>query len=273
MPSLDLEGRSIPFEHGDTVASAMYRAGVRVFSRSFKYHRPRGLYCLTGDCPNCLVTVDGEPCVRACVTPAADGQSVRRENGWPSVDRDALAVLWRLRWLLPVGFYYKTLLRPAFAWRLVEPLVRRIAGIGSVSLELEPAHRELRHHHADVLVAGGGPAGVAAALGPAREGERVVLADEGELDDRVAEELRASGVTLLGRAAVVGIYEGPLVPVDCEDRLHLVHCARTVVATGAVERHPVFPGNDLVGVWLGRGAARLASRHGLRAGNCLVFAG
>src|SRR5262245_11279859 len=102
MPSLDLEGRSIPIEPGDTVASALFRAGVRVFSRSFKYHRPRGLYCLTGDCPNCLLTVDGEPCVRACVTPARDGQSVRRENAWPSADRDALAVLWHLRGLLPV---------------------------------------------------------------------------------------------------------------------------------------------------------------------------
>ena len=67
---IQFEGREIGVEPGDTVASALFRAGVRVFSRSFKYHRPRGLYCLTGDCPNCLVTVDGEPCVRACVTPA-----------------------------------------------------------------------------------------------------------------------------------------------------------------------------------------------------------
>jgi sarcosine oxidase subunit alpha len=273
MPWLELEGRRVPIEPGDTVASAMYRAGVRVFSRSFKYHRARGLYCLTGDCPNCLLTVDGEPCVRACVTPAADGQSVRRENGWPSADRDALALLWRLRRLLPVGFYYKALLRPGFAWRLAEPPIRRLAGIGRASLAAAPAHRELRHHHADVLLAGGGPAGVAAALEAAYAGERVVLADEGELEPAGAAELRAAGVAVLERAPVVGIYEGPLVPVDGEDRLHLVHPGRVVVATGAVERHSVFPGNDLPGVWLGRGAARLVEEHGLLPGRRVAFAG
>ena len=106
------EGRTIPAFPGDTVASALYRVGVRVFSRSFKYHRPRGLYCLTGDCPNCLVTVDGEPGVRACVTAAAGVGRVVRENGWPSTDRDVLAAFWYARRLLPVGFYYKTLVRP-----------------------------------------------------------------------------------------------------------------------------------------------------------------
>ena len=183
MPSLDLEGRPVAILEGDTVATALYRAGVRVFSRSFKYHRPRGLYCLTGDCPNCLVTVDGEPCVRACVTPARDGQRVVRENGWPSVERDALSVLWHLRGLLPVGFYYKTFLRPRSAWTRVEPLVRRAAGIGHAPLGAPPAHREARHHHADVLVAGGGPAGLIAAHEAARAGERVVLADEAAVED------------------------------------------------------------------------------------------
>ena len=80
MTTIEFEGRPVGFQEGDTVASALYRSGVRVFSRSFKYHRPRGLYCLTGDCPNCLVNVDDEPCVRACVTDAAAGQRVRRES-------------------------------------------------------------------------------------------------------------------------------------------------------------------------------------------------
>src|SRR5262245_35569530 len=86
--SLDFEGQRIPVSEGDTIASALYRHGVRVFSRSFKYHRPRGLYCLTGDCPNCLVTVDGEPGVRACVVPADGVSRVARGNGWPSADHD-----------------------------------------------------------------------------------------------------------------------------------------------------------------------------------------
>src|SRR5436190_19704075 len=80
---IDFEGRPLPFEPGDTVAAALYRAGERVISRSFKYHRPRGLYCLTGDCPNCLVTIDGEPGVRSCMTDAVAGQQVARGRGWP----------------------------------------------------------------------------------------------------------------------------------------------------------------------------------------------
>src|SRR5258708_4371725 len=102
--SLEFEGRQVPVEPTDTIASALYRAGVRVFSRSFKYHRPRGLYCLTGDCPNCLVTVDGEPAVRACCTMAHAGQRISRDVGWPSAERDIFSVFWYLRRLLPVGF-------------------------------------------------------------------------------------------------------------------------------------------------------------------------
>jgi sarcosine oxidase subunit alpha len=273
MPSIELEGRAIPIAAGDTLASALHRAGVRVFSRSFKYHRPRGLYCLSGDCPNCLVTVDGEPCVRACTTPAVPGQRVRRESGWPSAGHDVLSGLWHLRGVLPVGFYYKTLLRPRFAWRLAEPAVRRVAGLGRVPLGLEPSHREACHRHADILVAGGGAAGAGAALAAARDGAKVVLADEGTIEHARATRLRSAGVTVLERAPVIGIYEGPLVPVVTEELVHLVHPDRVVVATGAVERHAVFPGGDLPGVWLGRGAARLAREHGLLPGRRIVFAG
>ena len=105
--SIEFEGRDVAIQPGDTLASALYRDGVRVFSRSFKYHRPRGLYCMSGDCPNCLVTVDGEVNVRACMCAAKDGQKVSRQNAWPSVDRDALNVIDKFHPLMPVGFYYK----------------------------------------------------------------------------------------------------------------------------------------------------------------------
>ena len=91
--AFDFEGRAISANADDTIASALFRAGVRTFSRSFKYHRRRGLYCLTGDCPNCLMTVDGEPAVRTCVTPAAGVRRVTRGTGWPSAERDALSIL------------------------------------------------------------------------------------------------------------------------------------------------------------------------------------
>lgn len=283
MASLDFEGRSIPVHAGDTVAASLYRAGVRTFSRSFKYHRPRGLYCCTGDCPNCLVTVNGEPAIRACVHPASNGQRVARGSGWPSADHDALAAMWWLRALLPVGFYYKLFARPLWVWPIAERFIRRIAGIGPVPRNVPPAARERLNHHAEVLVIGGGVAGLSAAAAAADEGASVVLADEGRIGETIAPgevrtevaeryaDLRArERVTILERASAIGIYEGPLVPIAAPDFLHLVHPQRVIVATGAVEMHGVFPGNDLPGVWLGRGAARMTGVHGVVPGRRAV---
>lgn len=283
--TLDFEGRRVEIREGDTVAAALYRAGVRTFSRSFKNHRRRGLYCLSGDCPNCLMTVDGDPGVRACVTPASRGMRVERETGWPSAERDALSVIGRLHWLFPVGFYYKTLLRPRRLWPVAERFVRRVTGLGSVPLGAPPVAREARNVHVDVLVAGGGPAGLAAALAAAEHGETVVLYDEGLIGRRLppgptrdaVDELRdaaagAGRIAIVEESPVVGIYEGPFVVVDGRECLELVHPQRVVVATGAVETHPVFPGNDLVGVWLGRGAARMAAVHGMPPGRRAVVA-
>jgi sarcosine oxidase, subunit alpha len=281
---LDFEGRSIPLREGDTVASALFRSGVRTFSRSFKYHRRRGLYCLTGDCPNCLVSVDGVPCQRACVTDAVPGQRVTRETGWPSTDRDLLAILDKLHRLLPVGFYYKTLIRPRWTFPLVEPLIRRVAGLGTIPLGLAPEDREARHVHPDLLVVGGGVAGLAAALAAAESGQSVLLCDEGRLGEKIApgpsadrvaalaaEARSMPAISILERSPVVGIYDGPLAVVNEPSFLHLVHPRRIVVAAGAVEQHGVFPGNDLPGVWLARGAARLAGVHDLAPGTRVVL--
>ncbi len=286
MACIDFEGRAVPVRPGDTIASALYRAGVRLFSRSFKYHRRRGLYCLTGDCPNCLVTVDGEPGTRACITPALDGQKVARERGWPSADFDVVSAVWFLRWLLPVGFYYKAMLRPRAVWPLAERVIRRLGGVGRARLNLPLGKPEAHHHHADVAVAGGGVAGLSAALAAAEAGQSVVLADEGAIGEAVPpgptktkidallhSVRRHPNITLLERGTVVGIYEGPLVPVAGGEALHVVHPTHVVVATGAVEQHAVFPGSDLVGVWLGRGAARMAGVHSLAPGQRVVFAG
>jgi sarcosine oxidase subunit alpha len=283
--SFEFEGRTIPSVAADTIASALFRAGVRTFSRSFKYHRRRSLYCLTGDCPNCLMTVDGEPAVRTCVTPAAGIRRVERGAGWPSADHDALAILWRLRWLMPVGFYYKSMIRPRWLFPIAERVIRRIAGLGPVPREPSDSTKERLNHHPDVLVIGGGIAGLSAALAAADGGERVMLVDEGTIGERIAPGTLRDRITvlrdalagqasakILERATAVGIFEGPLVPVVDDDFLHLVHPTRIVVATGAVERHAVFPGNDLPGVWLGRGAARLAGVHGLTPGRAIVVA-
>jgi sarcosine oxidase subunit alpha len=284
--AFQFEGRSVPIQEGDTVASALFRSGVRVFSRSFKYHRRRGLYCLTGDCPNCMVNVNGDPCIRACVTPAEAGQRVRRETGWPSADRDVFGVLDRFHRVMPVGFYYKTLLRPRWMWPLAEPWIRRVAGRGTIPVGHKPEDREIRHLNPDVMVIGGGVAGLGAALSAAETGNSVVLCDEGRMGEMVApgptrtriEELAAEArtvqaITLLEQTPAIGIYEGPLVVLNEPSFLHLVHTQRVIVATGAVEEHGVFEGNDLPGVWLARGATRLAGVHGVLPGRRVVLVG
>lgn len=283
MASIDFEGRKLTVRDGDTIASVLQREDVTVVSRSFKYHRPRGLYCLSGDCPNCLVTVDGEPAVRSCVTPATDGQQVARCNGWPSVNHDMLSMTWYMRWALPVGFYYKVFTRPRWFWPFAEKFIIRMAGIGPVDTTLKPDALERQNHHPDLAVLGGGVAGLSAALVAAKRGESVVLFDEGMIGEKVAPgparaaidkllmAVRAQArVKIVERAPVTGVYEGPLVTAAAARVLHMAHPKRIVVATGAVERHAVFPGSDAPGVWLGRGAARMAGVHGVMPGKQAV---
>ena len=106
-------GRPVEGFEGDTIGSALFASGRRVFSRSFKYHRPRGLYCCSGGCPNCMLTVDGTPNVRACVEPVREGAVVEPQNVLGSLDRDLLSIVDKVgRPFTPVGFYYRTMIRP-----------------------------------------------------------------------------------------------------------------------------------------------------------------
>ncbi len=277
--ALDFEGRSVPIRDGDTVASALYRDGVRSFNRSLKVHRRRGPYCMTGDCPNCLVNVDGIPAVRSCCTPARDGMKVARETGRPSTDLDLLAINDHLHALMPVGFYYKAFIKPRWLWRYAEKLIRRATGLGALPVGCAPAAKPARHLHPDALVVGGGIAGLAAARAAAAGGDSVVLCDEHAIGEKLAAgptreriealaaEVRADErVRVFERAVAVGVYEGGLVPIAAPDELLQVHPGRIVVATGAVETHAVFEGSDLPGVFLARGAARLAGVHGVAPG-------
>jgi sarcosine oxidase subunit alpha len=125
-------GRRYEGRDGDTVASALAASGVDVLTHSFKYHRPRGILCADGRCPNCMCDVDGQPNVRTCVTPVTDGMRVRPQNAWPAMRADLLALTDRFDRLLPVGLYYKTFIRPRFLWPLYEKVLRHAAGLGRI---------------------------------------------------------------------------------------------------------------------------------------------
>jgi sarcosine oxidase subunit alpha len=254
------DGRTVEGFEGDTIASALYATGQRTFSRSFKYHRRRGLLCCSGQCPNCLVAVDGAPGVRACTEPAREGMRVEHLNAWPRLDLDALAVadLAGGR-LMPPGFYYKTFIRPRRLWPLYEKALRHAAGLGRLTRQAGERtwHTEYRRRHADVLVVGGGIAGLRAATAAAGLGADVVLVDEGPelggralveghprvLGDLVA-EARAAGVEIHTRASALGYFDG-MVPVWQGRTLHQVRASQHVFATGAIEQPLVFAGNDL----------------------------
>ncbi len=136
---------------------------------------------MSGDCPNCLVQVDGETGVRCCTRAASDGMKVEPQNVMFSLEHDPLALndMKLAHKFLPVGFYYKTLIKPRWLWPRVEPMIRKVAGLGKVDERDVPRHLERVYRHPDVVVLGAGPAGLAAALGAAEEGASVIVADEG----------------------------------------------------------------------------------------------
>ncbi len=262
-----LDGKPVDGFAGDTIASALYADGRRVFSRSFKYHRPRGLLCCTGSCPNCLMSVDGEPNVRVCTEPVRDGARVRAQNVLGSLDRDLLSAVDRFGGpFTPVGFYYRTMIRPRRLWPYYERVLRRLAGIGEVAKDARRSRRfDVEHRRVDVLVVGGGRAGVQAARSASAGGSSVLLVDE----RRAPEEVPA-GVQVLAPARALGVYEGGLVPVEAGAVLHRVRAERIVVATGTIEQPLLFPGNDLVGVMLPEAVRRLVDDWALRPGNRAV---
>jgi sarcosine oxidase subunit alpha len=281
------DGKPVPALAGDTIASALYAAGRRTFSRSFKYHRPRGLLCCAGQCPNCLVAVDGAPGVRACTEPVREGAQVEHMNAWPGLEHDVMSAIDRFGApFTPPGFYYRTFIRPRRLWPVYEWVLRHAAGLGRLPrTQAERNWRtEYRRRHADVLVVGGGIAGLSAAIAAAELGADVVLADEGpepggrllyegghEQARALAARAREVGVEVLSSAPALGAFDG-LVPVWQGDTLHQIRARRYVYATGAVEQPLVFGGNDLPGVMLSGGALRLAALYGLAPGRRAVVA-
>lgn len=272
---------------GDTLVSALLANGVRVVGRSFKYHRPRGVLGAGFEEPNALVQLGvgarTEPNMQATRIELFDGLTAASQNRWPSLNFDIGAINGLFHRLLPAGFYYKTFMAPAKLWMTYENVIRRAAGMGRAPTQPDPDIYARRYAHCDVLVVGGGPAGLSAALAAGRSGARVILAeDKPTLGGQALESL--DNVTVLTRTMAAAYYDHNMLilservaehkptPAQFEPRQRLwqVRAQQVVLATGALERPLVFANNDRPGVMLASAAQRYANEFAVRAGNRAV---
>lgn len=298
--SFTFDGKRCQGFAGDTVASALLAAGARVIGRSFKYHRPRGVWGHGVEEPNALfdISLGGhhEPNARGTTTPLAEGLAVRSVNASPDAARDAYGFLDTFARFIPSGFYYKTFMWPD--WQRFEPRIRAMAGLGRIDAAWRPERFSAQVNHAcDVLVIGAGRSGLTAALAAAREGKSVLIADDGPqpggallfrermidgtpsatwLSEALA-ELSRLGVRSVSCATAYGVYDHNLVCIAelgegaAPPRLWRVRPGQIMLATGAIERPLVFSNNDRPGVMSAASALFYLRRHGVRVGENIVI--
>jgi sarcosine oxidase subunit alpha len=302
------DGQSYAGVEGDTLASALLANGVHLVGRSFKYHRPRGILSAGAEEPNALVSIERDaarktPNVRATVQELYDGLTAKSQNRWPSLAFDVGAVNDLAAPMFSAGFYYKTFMWPKAAWKnFYEPNIRAAAGLGVAPDHPDPDHYSSRFAHCEVLVLGGGAAGIAAALAAAETGVRVILCDEqaefgGALrfesgaridgadgwtwaQETVAKLAAMENVRVLSRTTAFGYYAQNFVGLvervsdhlaspgnDLpRERLWQVRAKRVILATGAIERHVVFADNDRPGVMLASAARTYLNHYGVAVG-------
>ena len=300
--SFTFEGKSYQGLAGDTVATALFAGGVRLFGRSLKYHRPRGLYSLDGECSNTCMEIDGVPNVRSENTLLKNGMVVKPQNVVGSLENDKLAIIDKMDSLMPAGFYYKTMHKPAAIWPIAMKQIRKAAGMGVIApdYKMKGKYDEL-FPKAEITVIGGGPAGMTAALAAAESGMRVILLESrpflgGSFDYRVVEN--EEGIPLYSRAkglaqqveetsnirvfkhtSMVGAYTNNLITAfqvgsetdSFTERYIEIRSETVVVATGCIERPLIFDHNERPGVMQVACAHRLARTYGLLPGKTAVF--
>ncbi len=293
---------------GDTLASALLANGQTLMGRSFKYHRPRGVVASGSEEPNALMGIgkDGrfEPNQRATTAELFDGMQATTQNHWPSLEFDVGAVNSALPRFLPAGFYYKTFMFPRPFWKHVfEPVIRKSAGLGKAPKDRDVDRYEHFYAFVDVLIVGGGIAGLQAALTAGASGARVLLVEQTagwggraavdgvEIDGQAAEEWINNAVQELDnmpnvrirtRAMGAGVYDHgySLVYERLTDhapetdgprhRLWRIRATQIITATGAIERPLSFAGNDIPGVMLASAVRDYVVNWGVSPGDRTV---
>ncbi|OMH37534.1 sarcosine oxidase subunit alpha [Motiliproteus sp. MSK22-1] len=306
-------GKSYPGFEGDTLASAMLANGIDVVARSFKYSRPRGIVAAGAEEPNAVLQLGATeatqvPNVRATQQELFPGLVAQSTNGWPSTEFDMMSVMGKAGGkMMPPGFYYKTFMYPQSLWNTYEGMIRKAAGLGRSPRENDPDIYDHVNQHADVMIVGSGPAGLAAALSAARSGARVILADEQSefggsllhstetIDGRpaaewvkdVVDELsNCAEAILLPRSTVNGYHDHNFLTIHqrCTDhisdkaptgqvrqRMHRVRAKWVVLATGAHERPLVYGNNDVPGCMVASAVSTYINRYAVVPGSELVL--
>ncbi len=287
--TITVDGREIPARSGESVTSALLAVGRPLLSRSAKYHRPRGPFCLASSCGSCLVRVDGHPNVRACETPCRPGLRVETQNAFGGAAHDLLGAI---DLFAPGGIdHHHMATWSQLANRMAVQASRQLSGLGHLPDSVPGPRPPAEEVRLDALVVGSGPAGLGAAEALARAGQRVLLCEQeralgGRLRCRlhlpgdpplawpgeVAREIARAGGRVETRAPVIGLWRDGtelLAAVDRRGspaRMLVVRAARAVLASGTWAQPPLFPGNDLPGVHGARGLLVAIAEDGVVPG-------
>lgn len=309
MLRLTFDGRSLEAFAGDTLASALLAADQAIVARGFKYHRPRGIVAAGVEEPNALVQLRSgartEPNTRATTLEVYSGLTATGQNAWPSLKFDLQSVNRHLSPFFGAGFYYKTFMGPFKGtgfWMACEKVIRKAAGMGKGDHSPDPDSYQMSNAFCDLLVVGAGPAGLAAALAAGEKGDRVILVEQdyelggsllsnpvgGESDNWLAEIrtrlIALENVKILTRTTAFGAYDSDVygavervwdhvetVPPHQHRQIYWqIRAKRSVMATGAIERHLAFGYNDLPGVMLASGVRSYLNRYAVLAGRAIV---
>ena len=291
---------------GDTLASALIANGVHLVGRSFKYHRPRGFFGAGVDEPYAIIQLyrngETEPNIKATEQELFEGLEAKSVNCWPSVNFDIGAINNLLRIFLPAGFYYKTFMWPKSFWfKIYEPFIRKAAGLGTASINHDKERYEHKYEYCDLLVTGSGPSGLASAYAAAKNGARVILAEDksrfggtlltsdvniGNLSgkewaDSIISELKEMpNVTVKNRSQVFGYYDHNMLVMSerisdhlpktkkyhPKQRLWYIRAKEVLISSGSIERPIVFGNNDTPGVMLSSAAKEYMKVYGVLVG-------